>query len=524
MYVHKIKMKNQYTKFKIIFTLLIFGAVFLLPKISSAATYYIDHDAGSDSNGGTSTSAPWQHCPGMYGWTGFYTHATGDTFVFKGGVTWTRHNTGIETSEILIIANSGTNSSNPDVYMSGQRCGQSGSVSCNGGVAWGTGYPIFDGETKYYSIYASNKSNITIDGLKSYNNGLGNRGFTFLGGTGGIEVKNCWFQTGAVNALDWGPRNVNASKFWVHDNYFIQGLHAFFAGPGTDGYTYDDVRFYNNIVQGVAAGTELGGSHPDGIQIQGPASFVFTNTKIYNNQFRGVFGEGMTAVINLQWHSGLEIYNNLIAFENTTDNATNYLAIAAISLGYMDSQHDENVKIYNNTISSDANYTNNKGWKFGIIVAGNQGVVDIKNNIFSNCEYDMLITRVGTTVTSDYNFFNNAGRGRKIWDYTGANIYDAIGASSAVCSTLGWECHSVSGDPKFTTLPTGTYLSGDFSLQSSSTAKDSGTNLEVSYNADINNISRPQGSAWDIGAYEYAAASPPPDTTPPAAPTGVSII
>lgn len=28
---------------------------------------------------------------------------------------------------------------------------------------------------------------------------------------------------------------------------------------------------------------------------------------------------------------------------------------------------------------------------------------------------------------------------------------------------------------------------------------------------------RPQGSAWDIGAYEFAETAPPPDTTPPAA-------
>ncbi|MFA4830780.1 MAG: hypothetical protein WC618_01210 [Patescibacteria group bacterium] len=36
-------------------------------------------------------------------------------------------------------------------------------------------------------------------------------------------------------------------------------------------------------------------------------------------------------------------------------------------------------------------------------------------------------------------------------------------------------------------------------------------------------FSRPQGSAWGIGAYEYAAAVPPPDTTPLAAPSGVVV-
>jgi len=35
-------------------------------------------------------------------------------------------------------------------------------------------------------------------------------------------------------------------------------------------------------------------------------------------------------------------------------------------------------------------------------------------------------------------------------------------------------------------------------------------------------VSRPQGSAWDIGAYEYTGGTPP-DVTPPAAPSGITI-
>jgi hypothetical protein len=46
--------------------------------------------------------------------------------------------------------------------------------------------------------------------------------------------------------------------------------------------------------------------------------------------------------------------------------------------------------------------------------------------------------------------------------------------------------------------------------------------LSVWANAkDISGVSRPQGIAWDIGAYEYVEAV---DITPPAAPTGVTVI
>lgn len=54
-------------------------------------TYYIDFAGGSDSSSGASTAAPKKRHPRMAGaaWTGpSYSHAAGDIFIFKGGVTW----------------------------------------------------------------------------------------------------------------------------------------------------------------------------------------------------------------------------------------------------------------------------------------------------------------------------------------------------------------------------------------------------------------------------------------------------
>ena len=55
---------------------------------TQARKLYIDYAGGADGNAGTSTGAAWQHHPYMQGWTGSYSHAVGDTFIFKGGVTW----------------------------------------------------------------------------------------------------------------------------------------------------------------------------------------------------------------------------------------------------------------------------------------------------------------------------------------------------------------------------------------------------------------------------------------------------
>ena len=53
-----------------------------------------------------------------------------------------------------------------------------------------------------------------------------------------------------------------------------------------------------------------------------------------------------------------------------------------------------------------------------------------------------------------------------------------------------------------------------FALQSSSPLKDAGTTVP-GFNADILGVSRPQGSAWDIGPYEYSTGVARP--TPPTA-------
>jgi hypothetical protein len=58
----------------------------------------------------------------------------------------------------------------------------------------------------------------------------------------------------------------------------------------------------------------------------------------------------------------------------------------------------------------------------------------------------------------------------------------------------------------------------DLTLQSSSPARNTGANLSASFTDDISGDTR---TTWDIGAYGYASGTT--DTTPPAAPSGLSV-
>lgn len=56
-------------------------------------------------------------------------------------------------------------------------------------------------------------------------------------------------------------------------------------------------------------------------------------------------------------------------------------------------------------------------------------------------------------------------------------------------------------------------VSDDFTLVSGSNAHDGGTSQAAEFDTDILGVSRPQGSEWDMGAYELvAAADPAPET------------
>src|SRR2546427_5305906 len=86
-----------------------FALILLVTVRAAAATYYIDFSAGSDSNSGTSTSTSWKRHPYMQGFTGSYSHSSGDRFIFKGGVSW-------PNACFNITVNNGGATGNPDYY------------------------------------------------------------------------------------------------------------------------------------------------------------------------------------------------------------------------------------------------------------------------------------------------------------------------------------------------------------------------------------------------------------------------
>ncbi len=115
-------------------------------------------------------------------------------------------------------------------------------------------------------------------------------------------------------------------------------------------------------------------------------------------------------------------------------------------------------------------------------------------------------------------FYNNI-----FWN-TGAVSYNDASASNNFYQTgLWWIDASEPGVVINATDPITNAAGGNFTLKVGSKAIDAGRAITSvaghSYNLDRNGTSRPQGNAWDIGAYEYQSGT----TTTPGAPTGLRI-
>ena len=485
--------------------LLTTSLAFLFASHLFGATFYIDYVAGSNSNDGRSQSTSWKHMPGMSGVTGnaaAYSVQSGDIFVLKGGVTWTFTST---TNDLLTVPASGI------TIRGGQQLG----------TPWGAGNPVLDGTGSTGTracIYSMNKSSVTLDGIKlygtSFTDGSGS-GVSIFYGTGGWDVKNCFFDFCGVNALAFSP--ASGSTFLFHSNT-VQNCGRVHVAVD-DNVTFDNVQIYNNLMLGPGLWA-ANAYHSDGFMVGANCTAnpsTFTNILIYGNKFAGDWAQGATALIYLNNSSGpagnsrsggyhAKIYNNQLCIDS---HGVLSPGIIDISCGWKD------IQIYNNTLNAMATGGNAIPAAINCNYLNSDADVVMKNNIISGCDHGIIATDLaaGAGLTVDYNLYQTNGNDHFIWDKN--NRFNTLGEIQA----QGYETHGcTTTDPKFVTLPNGTTGHGTWALQAGSLAIGAGVSLNSIFTTDV--LGNTRGPVWDIGAYQHQTTSAVPPTN---ATTGISV-
>jgi len=479
-------------------------AILAITSNSMAATYYIDYQNGSDSNSGITKSEPWKRQPYMAGWSGSYSHSAGDIFVFKGGVTWAA------ACFQMTIAAGGTSEAQ-DEYTVDETWYDGGSYTA----------PVFDGENslgsgEYLIRDDTGHGYVTFKGIKIIDVGIS-----------GVPEAYVFKVVLAEGQIYEDLEIIGYTKYGIVLNY---GNTTITNGPkirnckishfstaiavGNSGTVTNHVK--NLEISGneiFDPHTQLVNSvHGDGIHIWNTGdNRMFEDLLIFNNKFYGDWSgadadTSNTAMIFMEdCPYSAKIYNNHFTFSNTTTLNEDDL-FEAIILGGASSK----LEIFNNTICASRMATRPEEWEnqwasFGpsaAIKIGGTGAFTIKGNIISDAKTAISVVSYGS-FACDYNDIKIRPGGGRYGIDIGNYCY-----SLAQWQARGFGTNSTSDDPLFTDI-VNTPL--DLSLQVGSPAIDLFPTAQAPtgvLNSDINGTPRPQGLAWDAGAYEGADLYP----------------
>ena len=312
----------------------------------------------------------------------------------------------------------------------------------------------------------------------------------------GQAISPNWSQAGGWNNIYVGSNKmykvnkgiVASGNNWLVENNEVERLYRFDLldanGYGEDAdysrFFGTNIIFRNNYFHGTLQ-SEILDSHTDGFQSFANNGNIARNVLIENNIVMGFFHQGamLEGDVARRSHEDITFKNNVFV-----DSASWGIAAHGII----------NLMAVNNTFINIAG--TGVGCRFDRITSGLGTSCIVKNNIFYNA-YGQYWGDANSTIDGNYNLMYPR---RRYYIYNSLDIVDK--------------------DPRFISadwlgvdkLPF-TFDDG-YRVLGSSPAINAGIPLNGVVDRDIFGSSRPYGSGWDIGAFEYVSGSPPANQNP----------
>lgn len=438
------------------------GILFVIfPTTVSATYWYVDNAATCTTCNGESWSTAWKSFTSI-GWSSI---APGDTLYISGG------SSGKTYKEALVVGASGENDSFITIDVGANSPSPSGH---NGTVI------IDGGGSRSYGIYVSYRSYVQFNGRS--------------GTSYKLQVQNTVDdRTGAIHLS-------HASYTYVD---YIKVNH-----PTDRGVFFDSTNNSRLLGCDMRTGIVNNAYETDGIYVQYGNNNLFDgNTVVLAND--GTEGHS-DAFQNANSEARLVVRNNYLGYMAEHGNGS--------SQGIMSAHATDYAYFYNNVIVGSSKqpyqvvllYSNNATGKWffwnNTIVAqhpNGHALVTMESNI---------VDKIGGIINNNiytqggYAFESETGNlsiPEGIFDYN--NLYRSDGGP--VTNVTGINENGISKNPNWN-------IDNEFRLNSESPCIDKGTNLSTYFTTDREGVIRPQGTAWDIGAYEFSNQSPILDPTP----------
>jgi MYXO-CTERM domain-containing protein len=447
---------------------IIIGAVaFLFAKNAFAATYYVDYASGADSNDGASKASAWRNAPGMAGCAAScatHTLGAGDHVVFKGGVTWPA------SALPLAIAHGG--STNDPVHYGVD-------PTWFAGNAWAR--PVFDDGGAASTLFVSfDADNAVVDDIE-------------------------------MTGLRWSSSGKQVAYVWFGEHVNVTVSNAYLHGWSHTSSASDDLDVFASALYGGAPWAEK--QLVLGCTIGGPSA------------------SGPDTDAGMAWHGGGVVRNTVVrnmpnGFLPTAQNAEiSHNAIGPIVYSFSgrhenaieDNHVAGTLEVFGNVIHDTVSGVS------AIFVGGYDNTVYVYDNL-------LYATPSPPPITLET-------RGYSENAYVYNNTIVAVGSQPCVATVTGATSvavkllelrnnHCISEGP----LSNGSYLGTPLvtnnlvqthaqsatagydllhayaPMSSSAPTVDQGVSLANVFGDDLSGVARPQGAAWDIGAYEYCAA------------------
>ncbi len=457
--------------------------------IANAATYYVDQTNGKDSNNGANMSSPWKNSPGMTSYTGSGILKAGDTVYFDRDDTWT-----VIGSPQGFFLVGGVHYIGDEWEADGGSTGYRAKIKAgndfnDNGVIRFRDHPTLQTLFKGFEVDVNGMSANGIDinhGFWSLMNGAIKR-------VENVEIHHVFteqskgeYKYGIAMSNFGGSNGILENVEIINCSIHDIGRDAIVLYPSDD----PNSRIGNITVRGCEVyntGQDPGYGEGHGIAVKGWVyNSTIENNYIHNVNSSAVFISGPENSGSQRSADNVHIRNNILT---TQDNNG---IIRLYKTGAKD------IKIYGNLI-----YDNSITG--GLSLGGNSGTLNLL--VYNNTFYNTFVDLGGhSSNVSAFEFKNN------IIQYSSSQLRNANTLTSQSNNLL------VSSNPGFkdpNNKPTGfmgTYgvdlrpNTDGLSLNAGSSAIDGGATLASAYNGSINSVSRPQGSAWDVGAYEFNAA------------------